>query len=50
MKNLLPILALLLLVGCTSEFDRCIEGQFEIRNWNFDHYDEDTEAKPLGDI
>ena len=25
MKNLLPILALLLLVGCTSELDRCIE-------------------------
>ena len=29
MKNLLPILALLLLVGCTSELDRCIEANVE---------------------
>ena len=29
MKNLLPILALLLLVGCTSELDRCIEANYE---------------------
>ena len=29
MKNLLPILALLLLVGCTSELDRCIEANFD---------------------
>ena len=30
MKNLLPILALLLLVGCTSELDRCIEVNIDI--------------------
>jgi hypothetical protein len=29
MKNLLPIFALLLLVGCTSELDRCIEANVE---------------------
>ena len=30
MKNLLPILALLLLVGCTSEqLERCIEANFD---------------------
>ena len=29
MKNLLPILALLLLVGCTSELDRCIKANVE---------------------
>jgi hypothetical protein len=28
-KNLLPIFALLLLVGCTSELDRCVEANFE---------------------
>ena len=30
MKNLFPILALLLLVGCTSELDRCIEVNIDI--------------------
>jgi hypothetical protein len=29
MKNLLPLLALLLLVGCTSDLDRCIEANSE---------------------
>jgi len=29
MKNLLPILALLLLVGCTSELDRCLEANID---------------------
>ena len=28
MKNLLPILALLLLVSCTSELDRCLEANY----------------------
>jgi len=28
MKNLLPILALLLMVGCTSELDRCLEANY----------------------
>ena len=47
MKNLLPIFALLLLVGCTSELDRCIEANTpDFTNEDFE-YKSDTSLEQI---
>ena len=33
MKNLFPVLALLFLFGCTSELDRCVEANFQQKDF-----------------